>query len=234
MISNPPSFRATISEIAGKSHEIAKFASKRTAPLRSAGPAAVLLVAFLFAISVPRQAETGEPASDIRPMMRPENLHPLSDKRPEARPEGFSETVVLRRIPEILEAVSDHTCLSVAIYHEARGESPVGRRAVGSVIIQRAATPGRWGKTICDVVSPTQFSFLERDRSFPAIKDHDAWIAARRIASDLLMTGPDSAFERADHYHSLSASPSWASSMNKVSRIGKHIFYSDPRSDPPD
>ena len=51
-------------------------------------------------------------------------------------------------------------CLSLALYHEARGEPLNGQRAVAEVIMNRVES-NRFPDTICGVVmQPNQFSFV--------------------------------------------------------------------------
>jgi len=51
-------------------------------------------------------------------------------------------------------------CLSLALYHEARGEPLNGQRAVAEVIMNRVESD-RFPDTICGVVmQPNQFSFV--------------------------------------------------------------------------
>jgi spore germination cell wall hydrolase CwlJ-like protein len=52
------------------------------------------------------------------------------------------------------------SCIAVAVYFEARGESMLGQRAVAEVILNRVADP-RWPETACEVIKQkNQFSFV--------------------------------------------------------------------------
>ncbi|SFP86043.1 cell wall hydrolase [Tranquillimonas alkanivorans] len=129
------------------------------------------------------------------------------------------------RVPRNLYLEKDLSCLAIAIYHEARGESLFGQLAVGSVILERVKNPERWGNTICDVVRPVQFSFLTSRWNFPRIIDRQAWERSIDVAMAILKIGPLPELEGADHYHATSVSPDWAPKMSRVGRIGEHIFY---------
>lgn len=155
---------------------------------------------------------------------------PSAHIRPKPRPEGLYETHLLTRLPNSLAGASDFMCLAVAIYHEAGGETRKGQAAVASVILQRAAVPGRWGDTVCDVVVPVQFSFLRRDLSFAPITDYKVWFRALDVATEAVVNGPNPRLKGADHYHATRVNPSWSRHMPVVTRIGAHIFYADPRS----
>lgn len=72
----------------------------------------------------------------------------------------------LAAVPQVLGTarssndLSEYTCLVSAVWHEARGEPPIGQRAVIDVIYNRAVESG---KSICDVVSaPKQFPWYEK------------------------------------------------------------------------
>jgi spore germination cell wall hydrolase CwlJ-like protein len=124
----------------------------------------------------------------------------------------------------------DQLCMAVAIYHEARGESIDGQRAVASVILQRGLVAGRWGNTPCEVIVPVQFSFLDKSGNFDPITDIEAWNKAYRVATEMISNGPLTELEGADHYHTFSVNPSWNFSMRLVAEIDAHRFWHDPDS----
>lgn len=136
--------------------------------------------------------------------------------------------------PTTLKGASEMACIAVAVYHESRGESLFGQKAVASVILQRVETPGRWGNTPCEVViSPAQFSFMTSRYGFPPITDKKAWGTAIDIAAKAMVDGPLPQLKGADHYHTVDVHPPWDKHMIVVARIGHHIFYHDPESDLP-
>lgn len=133
------------------------------------------------------------------------------------------------KIPTTLRGADSLTCIAVAVYLEARGESLEGQEAVASVIMQRARTPGRWGSTPCDVVKPVQFSSIRKDLGFAKISNVEAWETALMVARTALLEGPDPWLEGADHYHTVSVKPSWSRKMTRVATIGNHVFYTRAR-----
>ena len=117
-------------------------------------------------------------------------------------------------------------CLATAIYFEARGESLDGQLAVAQVVMNHAGS-GRYPTSWCAVVKQrAQFSFVRSGGRFPAIKANCAqWAKAQavaRVATKGLasMLSPDVFW-----YHANYVSPSWGRRLNRVSRIGAHIFY---------
>ncbi|TJZ90351.1 hypothetical protein FA743_15630 [Paracoccus gahaiensis] len=164
------------------------------------------------------------------PLPRPSEVVTM---RPHPRPPSAQQILTGARIPAppaSLQNASDLTCIAVAIYHEARDQTDLGQRAVASVILQRAAVPHRWGRTACDSVVPTQFSFMTSRYAYPPIEDMVSWQKAVQFAAEVFLQGPMQELRGADHYHTTEVSPAWAPRMERVTVIDDHIFYADPRS----
>ena len=76
-------------------------------------------------------------------------------------------------------------CLTEALYHEARGESVKGQRAVAEVILNRVDHPA-FPKSVCGVVNqPSQFSYKGK---VGKMRDRAAFNRAQKIC--LLYTSP--------------------------------------------
>lgn len=126
---------------------------------------------------------------------------------------------------------AEQTCLATGIYFEARGESERGQAAVAQVILNRVRNP-TYPDTICGVVyqnrhwrNRCQFSFACDGRP-DRITNKRAYERAERIAM-AVTTGqtwlPD--VGSATHYHATYVRPRWARTMEKVEKIGLHVFY---------
>lgn len=117
-------------------------------------------------------------------------------------------------------------CLAENIYHEARGESVEGQKAVGYVTLHRVASK-RFPDDVCGVVwQSKQFSWTI---SPPKVKNLTAWMHARRVAKYVLDNPQDSNVGNADHYYAASGRngikpPYWAKYETKVVTIGNHRF----------
>ncbi len=122
----------------------------------------------------------------------------------------------------ILEAAL--ICLSMNIFHEARGETVIGQYAVAQVTMTRADQDQR---NVCRVVHQRkQFSWTNTPRKHPSQIDLDAWIKAMKIARQTLARKMSKDFSKgATHYHAVYVSPYWKKSLRKTVRIGNHIFY---------
>lgn len=131
---------------------------------------------------------------------------------------------------------SSLTCLTTALYHEVRGESRDGQLAVAEVISSRKASKS-YPNSICEVVyqnatkrNKCQFSFA-CDGKTDLPRDLKTWNKLKALAKDFLagrVSQP--AVRGATHYHATYVSPKWRWTMNRIGRIGSHIFYKDPRA----
>jgi spore germination cell wall hydrolase CwlJ-like protein len=142
---------------------------------------------------------------------------------------GEKQAVVAQRRIRLAE----ENCLARAIYFEARSESQLGQLAVAKVILNRTRDPD-YPKTICGVVyqgsnrrNSCQFSFA-CDGLPDDVKQPGAWVNAKQVAQKA-MNGSKSmqSMSTATNYHADYVKPKWASSMKRLVKIGRHIFYSD-------
>ena len=118
-------------------------------------------------------------------------------------------------------------CMAVAVYHEARGETPEGQLAVARVIMNRAVS-GKYPTTWCGVVKqPWQFSFVNpRTGDMPGVDETSAsWRKAQGITRLAMANAVPSLSTDVLWYHANYVSPSWGRRLTRVSQIGAHIFY---------
>lgn len=134
-------------------------------------------------------------------------------------------------LPASVFSKSEQKCLATAIYFEARGESLRGQAAVAQVVLNRVRNP-TYPSTVCGVVyqndhwkNRCQFSF-----ACDGIKDRVTNRAAYKTAEDIAMAVsagkiflPEVA--SSTHYYANYVNPRWARSMQKMKKIGLHIFY---------
>jgi spore germination cell wall hydrolase CwlJ-like protein len=134
-------------------------------------------------------------------------------------------------LPASAFSSDEQQCLATGIYFEARGESLKGQAAVAQVILNRVRNPA-YPKTICGVVyqnedwhNGCQFSFA-CDRVKDRVNSPEHWQIARQVA--MAVTSGKIWLPQigsATHYHAVYVHPKWASTMEKVGRIGMHVFY---------
>jgi spore germination cell wall hydrolase CwlJ-like protein len=126
----------------------------------------------------------------------------------------------------------EKSCLAQAVYFEARSESMVGQLAVATVILNRVKTEN-YPSSICGVVyqgaarlTGCQFSFAcDGQSNLPQIDR--AWETALAVTTLALANdGKPRIVAAATHYHADYVDPYWSKSMNRLTKIGRHIFYS--------
>lgn len=132
--------------------------------------------------------------------------------------------------------VVDAHWMALTMWGEARGSGEEGMRAVGHVIANRRES-GRHGPYATDTVSEAyQFSCwnpgdpnraaMQNVEALPqGSRDYALWLAAKRIAEDILAGRSADPTGGALYYHADHVAPRWAAGMPPIARIGHHIFY---------
>lgn len=146
-----------------------------------------------------------------------------------------TETVLVVENKKVLDE-REVMCMTLNLYHEARGESKVGRRAVMHVVKNRAEADGFGGDTVCDVVKAGRVDSRGRrvlnkcafswtcDGKSDIPKDLEKFDQLEKEARNFLMNERiDDITEGATYYHSVAVNPSWK--FDKTTRIDQHIFY---------
>lgn len=121
-------------------------------------------------------------------------------------------------------------CMAQAIYYEARSETFAGQKAVGEVVLNRAASK-HFPSTVCGVVfqgsqraTGCQFSFT-CDGSMDKSPYGKAWDRSQMLAEYLIIGAHKPMTAKATHYHTTNVNPKWASSVHPTRQIGSHKFY---------
>ena len=123
------------------------------------------------------------------------------------------------------EDVSSLWCMSVNVYHEARGEARAEQIAVSQVVLNRVADP-RWPDTPCKVITQNQqFSWYWDARSDMI---YDLRTFRENIYAALLVyTGrTDDVAKGATHYyaHDIIGPPPWGKNMTVANKLGGHTY----------
>ena len=155
---------------------------------------------------------------------KPDNIED-SFKLPKAEKQKI---IALRRV-----RMAEENCLARAVYFEARSESALGQMAVAKVILNRVKSPN-YPNTICGVVyqgtqrrNSCQFSFA-CDGQPDDVRQPGAWAQAKSVAQRAIKgdTNLGRGMSTATSYHADYVTPRWSKTLRKVSKIGRHIFYS--------
>lgn len=124
-------------------------------------------------------------------------------------------------------------CLTQALYYEARTESEEGQAAVAEVILNRANS-GRYPRDVCQVVyqrnsRTCQFTFTCDGSIGRSAINSVAWQRARRIAQSVYTGQSKLALpQNSVNYHATYVRPGWSARLERVRRIGAHVFYGAP------
>lgn len=121
-------------------------------------------------------------------------------------------------------------CLAAAEVYEA-GDDTTGEKAIAQVVLNRLRHPA-FPKTVCGVVfqgsdrsTGCQFTFTcdgALDRWKPTAA---AWARARDVAEKALNGAVDKTIGYATHYHTDWVVPYWSASLDKIARVGTHLFF---------
>jgi spore germination cell wall hydrolase CwlJ-like protein len=126
------------------------------------------------------------------------------------------------------------SCLSEALYFEARGESIIGQFAVAEVILNRVDSKS-FPKTICQVVAQgtkkgrrhnCQFSY-NCDGLAERIRDKSAYKISQKVAKIMMSDEPRAITYGALYYHAKFVRPKWSRRLKRTATIGLHHFYAD-------
>jgi spore germination cell wall hydrolase CwlJ-like protein len=134
-------------------------------------------------------------------------------------------------MPQSVMSTAEQRCLAAAVYFEARGESIKGQAAVAQVVLNRVKNPS-YPNSVCGVVyqnndwrNRCQFSFA-CDGIKDRINEPYHWRKAAEVAyavssGEIYLPEVGSS----THYHATYVRPGWARTMEKMKKIGTHIFY---------
>jgi len=134
-------------------------------------------------------------------------------------------------LPASVFQPKEQKCLAEAVYFEARGESLKGQAAVAQVVLNRVRNPA-YPDSVCKVVyqnvkwyNHCQFSFAcdgKKHRVTELRPWHVAEAVAKAVSAGQIWL-PD--IGSSTHYHAVYVHPQWAVLMDKMEKIGSHIFY---------
>ncbi|MBZ9739117.1 MULTISPECIES: cell wall hydrolase [unclassified Mesorhizobium] len=134
-------------------------------------------------------------------------------------------------LPATVFSQPEQKCLANGIYFEARGETVRGQAAVAQVILNRVRNPA-YPNSICGVVyqndswfNRCQFSFacdgrkkrIDNPVAYKTAQDIGMAVTAGKIFIPEVGSST--------HYYAQYVHPGWARTMQKMTKIGLHIFY---------
>ncbi|WP_129792203.1 cell wall hydrolase [Sphingosinicella sp. CPCC 101087] len=159
--------------------------------------------------------------------------------RPVLRPSAAAPDFVAEPPAAELDVVDAHW-MALTMWGEARGSGEEAMRAVGHVIDNRRRA-GHHGAFVTETVSeawqfscwnpgdPNRAAIQGIDRLPRESRDFEMWVAARRIAAEILAERSADPTEGALFYHTADVAPSWSRGMEPARQIGGHLFFRTAR-----
>ncbi len=198
------------------------------------GPAAAdVTVSQANAVAVPaatRMAALFGAERDALASLAPDALaRPLRKAAPLSDTISYTEAFVDAQ--PFAKGGEDWSCLTKALYFEARGETVAGQFAVAEVILNRVDSP-LYPKSVCGVVGQRggggcQFSYV-CDGHPDAMRETGAYQEVGKIAAIMLAGAPRALTKGATHFHTSAVRPRWAHRFPRTAVIGAHLFYRQP------
>jgi spore germination cell wall hydrolase CwlJ-like protein len=145
--------------------------------------------------------------------------------------QSIKEAVLIDQEPAVIKySKREFDCLARNIYYEAGIEDRLGKVAVAQVTLNRVKT-GYWGKNICKVVySPAQFSWTKVKRRAWMPNIGPSWEESKRVAAEVLDQGLRiRTLKTSLFYHADYVSPNWRDDSKRVTKVGRHIFYTQAK-----
>lgn len=125
---------------------------------------------------------------------------------------------------------AEWSCLTEALYFEARGETVKGQFAVAEVIQNRVKS-ARFPDTFCGVINQgtgrkyqCQFTYT-CDGLAETIREPRAYDRVAKVARAVMDGKAGDLTGGATFYHTIAVKPSWSKKFTRTARIGVHIFY---------
>ena len=125
------------------------------------------------------------------------------------------------------------SCLTEALYFEARGETVKGIFGVAEVILNRVDDP-RYPSSVCGVINQgtgeryrCQFTYTCDGRP-EVMNEKRARDLVGKVARIMLDGAPRRLTDGATHYHTKSVKPRWSRIFPRTATIGYHHFYKQP------
>jgi spore germination cell wall hydrolase CwlJ-like protein len=173
-----------------------------------------------------------EALTKVRATRFQQPVEPRATRQNRGVPNVRYERDFLRALPKA-RGGPEWSCLTEALYFEARGETVRGIFAVAEVILNRVES-SRYPDTVCGVVNQgtgklfqCQFTYT-CDGQKETIAEPAAYDMVGKVARLMLDGKPRKLTGGATHYHTRSVNPRWSNAYPRTTTIGYHHFYRMP------
>jgi spore germination cell wall hydrolase CwlJ-like protein len=208
-----------------------------------AGAGAGLAIVILLIVAARAQGEGT--AASAAPAPKPLPATWDAWRQPVRPTQPRPETPVAAEAPapaprEDIDVVDAHW-MALTMWGEARSGGEEAMRAVGHVIDNRRRS-GAHGTYATETVSeawqfscwnrddPNYSAMLNIDSLRPGSEDELMWLAAKRLAAEILAGQSVDPTGGALFYHTAAVAPRWSAGLAPVSVIGGHLFFRTARS----
>jgi spore germination cell wall hydrolase CwlJ-like protein len=164
---------------------------------------------------------------------------PLQPHLQRPRAEAPTPVAAASAPAEEIDVVDAHW-MALTMWGEARSGGEAAMRAVGHVIDNRRRS-GAHGTYATETVSeawqfscwnrndPNYRAILNVDSLRPESGDHAMWLAAKRVAEEILSGRSQDPTGGALFYHTAAVSPRWSAGLAPDRVIGGHLFFRTAR-----
>jgi spore germination cell wall hydrolase CwlJ-like protein len=203
------------------------------------GTGALALAQTRSETASPGKVEPAPQSSDWSAWTRP--LGPAGPAQPVLRVEEPDPARAAEPEPALDEIdVVDAHWMALTMWGEGRGEGEAGMRAIGHVIRNRWQAK-RHGAYVTDTVSaawqfsawnqgdPNRARMLDIDGLRFGSRDHQLWLTAKRLATDILAGRSADPTGGALFYHTTGVQPAWSRGVMPVAQVGSHLFFTEAR-----
>lgn len=122
---------------------------------------------------------------------------------------------------------SEHTCLALNIYHEARSEGELGMKLVAQVTLNRVASKKSYMKdTICEVVKTRNAFEWFSDGKSDIPRNPKAWEQSKRIATQA-MNGDFKNLTSSKYFKVCTVDSGFFDKLVFRHKFKRHCFYSE-------
>lgn len=142
----------------------------------------------------------------------------------------ISTALTLMSVPALAASDNALTCMATNLYHEARGEAPVGAIAAGHVVLNRVRDK-HYPNNVCAVIKQggdrlhkCQFSWWCDGKS-DKTPNKETYTQMLKYSKMLLSGKVGDPSGGALFYHTADVTPYWSDSKDYVVRLGYHKFY---------
>src|SRR4051812_16945207 len=197
------------------------------------------LLAAALAVYASARAEGDAPAARVAPKPAIAAWDAWREPVRAPQPPSRRPAAVTPAPAEDIDVVDAHW-MALTMWGEARSGGEEAMRAVGHVIDnrRRLGTHGRyatetvseaWQFSCWNRNDPNYRAMLDIDRLRPGSRDEQMWVAARRLAEEILAGRSADPTGGALFYHTIAVAPRWSAGVTPTRLIGGHLFFASAR-----